>query len=146
MPNSSFRKALPMIVALIPFLFLTIAAPFQEPLQSILELGYLGIIVGITVWEAVRPGANTDEVQLAAARFSASTGAYAGIVCTVGFLIVMTRVPAVAGFIVSLAEAPGNSLPPAAAGFGLGAMASILCMFVCGLVAYAGWFWRTTQR
>ena len=69
----------------------------------------------------------------------------AGIVCTVGLLIVVTRVPAVAGFIATLAESPSNGLPPAATGFGLGAMASILLMLVCAIIAYTAWSWRSTR-
>ena len=85
------------------------AAGFPLPAQTILEVIYLCLLLGITVWVTNR---NTDEVEVAAARFSASAGAFAGILCTVGFLIVMTRVPAVAEFIATLAESPGTDLPP----------------------------------
>ena len=135
-------RPLPMILLLIPFLYLVFSNPFGEPAQTILEVIYLCILLGITVWETSR---NADEVEVAAARFSASAGAYAGIVCTVGLLIVMTRVPAVAEFVATVAESPANDLPPAATGFGLGAMAAILLMFVCGIIAYAAWFWRSTR-
>lgn len=136
------RRPLPMILLLVPFLYLAFSNPFGEPAQTILEVIYLCILLGITVWETTR---NADEVEVAAARFSASAGAYAGIVCTVGLLIVMTRVPAVAGFIAALAESPSNNLPPAATGFGLGAMVAILLMFVCAVVAYATWSWRSAR-
>lgn len=135
-------KPLPMILLLIPFLYLAFSNPFGEPVQTILEVIYLCILLGITVSKIPR---NTDEVEVAAARFSASAGAFAGIVCTVGLLIVMTRVPAVAEFVAALAESPANDLPPAAAGFGLGAVAAILLMFVCGIIAYAVWSWRATR-
>ena len=135
-------RPLPILLLLIPFLFLVFSNPFGEPAQTILEVVYLCIILGITVLVATR---NTDEVEVAAARFSASAGAYAGIVCTVGLLIIMTRVPAVAKFIATVAESPSNDLPPAATGFGLGAMAAVLLMFVCALVAYAAWSWRATR-
>lgn len=135
-------RPLPMILLLIPFLYLVFSNPFGEPAQTILEVIYLCILLGITVWETTR---NADEVEVAAARFSASSGAYAGIVCTVGLLIVMTRVPAVAEFIAALAESPSNDLPPAATGFGLGAMAAILLMFVCAIIAYAAWSWRSAR-
>ncbi len=135
-------RPLPMILLLIPFLYLVFANPFGEPAQTILEVIYLCILLGITVWETTR---NADEVEVAAARFSASAGAYAGVFCTVGLLIVMTRVPAVAEFVTTLAESPANDLSPAATGFGLGAMAAILLMFVFAIIAYAAWFWRSTR-
>ena len=88
-------RPLPMILLLIPFLYLVFSDPFGEPAQTILEVIYLCILLIITVWETTR---NPDEVEVAAARFSVSAGAYAGIVCTVVLLILMTRVPAVAEF------------------------------------------------
>lgn len=132
----------PMILLLIPFLYLAFSNPFGEPAQTILEVIYLCVLLGITVWETTR---NPDEVEVAAARFSASAGAYAGIVCTVGLLIVVTRVPAAAEFVARLATLPGSELPSAAAGFGLGAMAAILLMFLCAIIAYGTWFWRSTR-
>jgi hypothetical protein len=135
-------RPLPMILLLIPFLYLAFSNPFGEPAQTIFEVIYLCILLGITVWETTR---NADEVEVAAARFSASAGAYAGIICTVALLIVMTRIPAVAEFIATLAESPTNNLPPAATGFGLGAMAATLLMFVCAIIAYAAWSWRSTR-
>ena len=135
-------RPLPMVLLLIPFLYLVFSNPFGEPAQTIVEVIYLCVILGITVLVASR---NTDEVEVAAARFSASAGAVAGIVCTVGLLIVMTSVPAVAEFIATLAESPSNGLPPAATGFGLGAMAAMLMMFTCAIIAYAAWFWRSTR-
>lgn len=131
-----------MILLLVPFLYLAFANPFGQPAQTILEVIYLSILIGITVWETSR---NADEVEVAAARFSASAGAYAGITCTVGLLIVMTNVPAVANFVAALAESPANELPVAATGFGLGAMAAILLMFIGALIAYAAWFWRSSR-
>jgi hypothetical protein len=142
MQKSLVRKLLPMILLLIPFLYLIYASPFGEPAQTIVEVCYLCVILGITVWESK---SNVDEVQRAAARFIASTGAYAGIACTVGFLIVMTRSSAVAEFVASLAESPANGLPPAATGFGLGAMAVIVLMFACALIASAAWYWRASR-
>jgi hypothetical protein len=135
-------RPLPMVLLLIPFLYLVFSNPFGEPAQTIVEVIYLCVILGITVLVASR---NTDEVEVAAARFSASAGAVAGIVCTVGLLIVMTSVPAVAEFIATLAESPSNGLPPAATGFGMGAMAAMLMMFTCAIIAYAAWFWRSTR-
>jgi hypothetical protein len=142
MKKTRAGRLLPMLLLLIPFLYLVFSNPFGEPAQTILEVIYLCIILSISVLEATR---NTDEVEVAAARFSASTGAYAGIVCTVGLLIVMTRVPVVARFIATLAESPSNDLPAAATGFGLGAMAAILLMFVCAIIAYAAWSWRSAR-
>lgn len=133
---------LPMILLLIPFLYLAFSNPFGEPAQTILEVSYLSLILGITVWEAIR---NTDEVEVAAARFSASVGAYAGVVGTLALVVVMTRVSAVADFVAALAESPANTLPPAATGFGLGALAAILLMFLCGIMAYATWAWRSSR-
>ena len=142
MNKARVGRPLPMILLLIPFLYLVFADPFGEPAQTILEVIYLCLLLGITVWETNRI---TDEVEVAAARFSASAGAFAGIVCTVGLLIVMTRVPAVAEFVATLAESPGTDLPPAATGFGLGAMTAIFLMFVCAIIAYATWIWRSTR-
>lgn len=135
-------RPLPMVLLLIPFLYLVFSNPFGEPAQTIVEVIYLCVILGITVLVASR---NTDEVEVAAARFSASAGAVVGIVCTVGLLIVMTSVLAVAEFIATLAESPSNGLPPAATGFGMGAMAAMLMMFTCAIIAYAAWFWRSTR-
>jgi hypothetical protein len=135
-------RPLPMLLLLLPFLYLVFSSPFGEPAQTVVEVIYLSIILGISVFEATR---NTDEVEVAGARFSVSAGAIAGIVCTVGLLVVMTRVPALAQFIAILAESPSNNLPPAAAGFGLGAMAAILLMFVCAILSYAAWSWRITR-
>lgn len=135
-------RPLPMILLLLPFLYLVFSNPFGEPAQTILELIYLCLLLGITAWETTR---DADEVEVAAARYSASAGAYTGIISTVVLLIVMTRVPAVAEFIATLAESPANNLPPAATGFGLGAMAAILLMFVCAIITYAAWFWRSTR-
>ena len=142
MKNIRAGRPLPMILLLVPFLYLAFANPFGQPAQTILEVIYLSILIGITVWETSR---NADEVEVAAARFSASAGAYAGITCTVGLLIVMTNVPAVANFVAALAESPANELPVAATGFGLGAMAAILLMFIGALIAYAAWFWRSSR-
>lgn len=135
-------RPLPMILLLIPFLYLVFSHPFGEPAQTIFEVIYLCIVLGITVLVATR---NTDEVEVAAARFSASAGAHAGVVCTVGLLIAMTRVPLVAEFIATLAESPSNELPPAATGFGLGAMVAMLLMLVCALIAYAAWVWPSAR-
>ena len=134
-------RPLPMILLLIPFLYLAFSNPFGDPAQTILEVIYLCVLLGITVWETSR---NSDEVEVADARFSASAGAYGGIVCTVGLLIVMTRIPAVAEFIATLADSPAKDLPPAATGFGLGAMTAIFLMFVCAMIAYAARSWRST--
>ena len=142
MTKTRAGRPLPMILLLIPFLYLVFSNPFGEPAQTILEVIYLCILLGITVLVATR---NTDEVEVAAARFSVSAGAYAGIFCTIGFLIVMRRVPAVAEFIATLAESPSNDLPAAATGFGLGAMAAILFMFACSIIAFAAWSWRSTR-
>ena len=142
MTKTRAGRPLPMILLLIPFLYLVFSNPLGEPAQTIVEVVYLCILLGITVWKTTR---NADEVAVAAARFSASAGAYAGIVCSVGLLIVMTRVPAIAEFIATLAESRANDLPPAAAGFGLGALAAILLILVCSLIAYSAWFWRSTQ-
>ena len=60
-------------------------------------------------------------------------------------LFLMTRVPAVAEFVATLAESPANDLPPAATGFGLGAMAAILLMFANAIIAYAAWYWRAKR-
>jgi len=135
-------RPLPMILLLIPFLYLAFSNPFDEPAQTILEVIYLCIILGITVWETIR---NADEVEVADARFSASAGAYTGTICTVGLLIAMTHVPAIAEFVAALAESPANDLPPAVTGFGLGAMTAILLMFFCAIIAYAARFRRSTQ-
>jgi hypothetical protein len=116
-------RPLPMVLLLIPFLYLVFSNPFGEPAQTIVEVIYLCVILGITVLVASR---NTDEVEVAAARFSASAGA-------------------VAEFIATLAESPSNGLPPAATGFGMGAMAAMLMMFTCAIIAYAAWFWRSTR-
>ena len=140
--KSRSGRPLPMILLLIPFLYLVFASPFGEPAQTALEVIYLCVILGITFLVATR---NTDEVEIAAARFSASTGAYAGIVCTIGLLIAMTRAPGVAEFIADLAQSSSSDLPPAATGFGLGAMTATLLMFVCGIVAYAAWLWRSSR-
>ena len=142
MHKSLARAVLPMIVLLIPFLYLTIAVPFGEPVQTILEVIYLCVLLAITVWESRE---NTDEVRIAAARFIASTATYVGIVCTVGFLIVMTRFPTVAAYIASVADTSANHLPPAAAGFGLGAIAVIAVILVCGIITGAAWFWRASR-
>ena len=142
MKKTRSGRPLPMILLLVPFLYLVFSSPFGEPAQTILEVIYLSILLVITVWETTR---NADEVEVAAARFSASSGACAGIVCTVGLLMVMTRVPAVAEYVAALAESPANNLPAAATGFDLGAMTAILLMFVCAVIAYAAWFWRSTR-
>ncbi|MDJ0655595.1 MAG: hypothetical protein QNJ40_15635 [Xanthomonadales bacterium] len=142
MTKSLVRKLSPMVLLMVPFLYLIFAAPFGEPAQTILEVSYLCVIFGIVVWESRR---NADEVEIAAARFITAIGAYAGIACTVGFLIVMTRSTAVADFIASLAESPANDLPPAAVGFGLGAMTVITLMFLCAIIAYAAWSWRAAR-
>ncbi len=135
-------RLLPMILLLIPFLYLAFSNPFGEPAQTILEVIYLCVLLGTTVWETTR---NTDEVQVAAARFSAAAGAYGGIGCTVALIIVMTRVPAVAEFVATLAASPANDLPLAATGFGLGALTAVLLMCVCAIIAYATWSWRSTR-
>ena len=131
-----------MLLLLVPFLYLAFSNPFGEPAQTLLEVIYLVVILGITVLVATR---NSDEVEVAAARFGASAGAYAGVVCTVGLLIVMTRVPGAADLVATVSESLSNDLPPAATGFGLGAMAAILLMFLCASIAYAAWTWRSTR-
>ena len=68
MKKTRAGKPLPMILLLIPFLYLAFSNPFGEPAQTILEVIYLCILLGITVWETTR---NADEVEVAAARFSA---------------------------------------------------------------------------
>ena len=62
-------RPLPMVLLLIPFLYLMYSNPFGEPAQTIVEVIYLCVILGITLLVASR---NTDEVEVAAARFSAS--------------------------------------------------------------------------
>ncbi len=132
-------RPLPMVLLLIPFLYFVFSSPLSEPAQTILELVYLSIMLGITVLVVSR---NADEVEVTTARFSVSIGAYAGIACTIGLLLVMTRVPAVAEVITSLAESLSNDLSPAVAGFGLGALAAIALMFISGTIIYTACSWR----
>lgn len=142
MSGIGYGRPLPMLVLLIPFLYLAFSNPFGEPAQTIIEVAYLGVLLAITVLSAAR---NTDEVEVAAARFSAAVGAYVGIGCTVGLVLVMARVPAVSRWIDSLVQSPQSALPPAATGFGLGAMTAVFLVFVCAIIAYAGWFWRSPR-
>ena len=132
-----------MVLLLIPFLYLTVSKPFGQPYQTILEVSYLCVLLGITVWEARR---KTDEVEVAAARLIASTAAYSGIICSIVFLVVMTHSPVVANYFSGIAESSANDLPPAAAGFGLGALSVILLILVCGIIVCATWYWRAARR
>jgi Na+/H+-dicarboxylate symporter len=68
-------RPLPMALLLIPFLYLVFSNPFDEPAQTILEVIYLCIILGITVWETTR---NTDEVEAAGASLRRSASTMAG--------------------------------------------------------------------
>ena len=135
-------RLMPMLLLLVPFICLAFLRPFGEPAQTVLEVIYLAVVLSITVMVAIR---NTDEVEVAAARLSTSAGVYAGVVLTVVFLIVMTRVPVVASFVAAVAESPSSNLPPAATGFGLGALAAIFLMFVCAIIAYATRSWRSAR-
>lgn len=131
-------RPLPMLLFLIPFLCLVFWSPLGEPAQTILEAIYLSTILAITVAVSRR---NSDEVEIAAARLSVSVGTYVGIISTVGLLIVMAHFPSVAKIVTNFAEQAANGLPPAAAGFGLGALSAVLLMFVCTITSYAVWSW-----
>lgn len=142
MSGIGYGRPLPMLVLLLPFLYLAFSNPFGEPVQTIIEVAYLAVLLAITVLYAAR---NTDEVEVAAARFSAATGAYAGIGCTIVLVLIMARVPAVTSWIDSLAQSPQSALPPAATGFGLGAITAVFMMLVCAIIAHAGWHWRSPR-
>ena len=135
-----------MILLVIPFLYLIFVDPFEEPLQTILEVLYLGVILGITILHLVRSWREADEVQLAAARFSVSTGAVLGLVGAFSFVIIMRHVPGVAEFIASVAGFSRNELPPAAVGFALGTITTLVLVMISGYIAYAVWLWRMARR
>ena len=142
MNNIGYGRPLPMLVLLLPFLYLAFSKPFEEPSQTIFEVAYLAVLLAITVLYATR---NTDEVEVAAARFSTAMGAYVGIGCTVGLVLIVARVPAVAGWVDSLAQSLQSALPPAATGFGLGAMAAVLLILVSAVIAYVSRYGRSPR-
>lgn len=142
MNKTGFGKPLPMLLLIFPFLCLLYWSPFGEPIQTALEVIYLVTILAITIVVARR---NRDEVEVSAARLSVSVGAYTGIICTVILLVVMVNFPQVATAIARFVSEAANTLPPAAAGFGLGALTAILFMFACTVATYVIWYWRVTR-
>jgi len=136
--NKHVRKVLPMILLMIPFLYLVFVSPFGEPIQSILEVLYLSVLFGITILDAVQSWREADEVELAATTFSVATGAVFGLLGAIALLVVLPNVPGVAEFISGLATInPKNKLPPPAAGFALGIATTLLLVMISGFIAYA---------
>ena len=111
-----FRESLPMIFLVIPYLYLIFVDPFEEPVQTILEVLSLGALIGLTILHLVRSWREADEVQLAAARFSVATGAVLGLVGAMALVVIMRHTPSLAEFIASVAGFSRNELPPAAVG------------------------------
>lgn len=71
MSKSRNGRPLPMDVLLLPFLFLAFFRPFEEPAQTVVEVLYLCVLLGIIVCEASR---DSDEVEVLAARNCVATG------------------------------------------------------------------------
>ncbi len=131
-------EGLPMILLVIPFLYLIFVDPFEDPLQTILEVLYLGVILGITILHLVRSWREADEVELATTTFSVAAGAVFGLLGASALLVVMPNVPIVTEFIGGLATiSPKNKLPPPAAGFALGIATTLLLIMISGFIAYA---------
>lgn len=128
-----------MIVLVIPLVFLIFAEPFGGPAQSVIEVLYLVLLLGITIHHTVRSLRNADEVQLAGANYTVSVGALMALACTSATVLVVPNAPFVADLITSLAVSPGSELPPAAAGFLLGMLACIVLGLVSAVIANAVW-------
>ena len=146
MPKNQIRKALPMVLLVIPFLYLILVDPFAEPVQTILEALFLAVIIGITIADSIKSWREADEVQQAGARFSVSVGAASGLACAFAFVIVLRNVPGVGEFIAGIAAFASNGLPPAAVGFALGALTTLVLVVVGFYVAYAVWAWRMARQ
>ena len=119
---------------------------FADPAQTITELLYLGLLLAITVLHTIKSLRKADEVQLAGARFSFSTGALMGLGGAFLLVVVVANAPSAADLVASLAASPDNGLPPAAIGFLLGTMTTMVLVFVGGIAAHAVWTRQMARR
>ena len=109
---------------------------------TIAELVCLGLILVITILHTVKSLRKADEVQLAGARFSFSTGALMGL--SSAFVLVIVNAPGAAELIASFADSSKNGLPPAAVV--LGTMTTMVLVFVGGIAAHAVWTRQMARR
>ena len=144
--DPSFRKAMPMILLVIPFLLLIFADPFGEPAQTIIEILYLGVIVGITILDQIKSWRDADEVQVEGAKFSLSAGTLIGLVSAFLLVVVVTNVQGTSQFIAGMADLPVNGLPQAAIGFVLGTLTTMVLVILGTYISHATWIWRMARR
>lgn len=145
MHENQFLKGLRMLWLAVPLLYLIYVKPFEDPLQTTLELLLLGVILGITILDSIRSWREADEVQLAVTRSSILAGTALGIMGAISSIVVIRYVPGVADLITSMAEFPPIGLSRAAAGFVLGAITTVILVFIGGLTAYALSAWRMAR-
>ena len=77
---------------------------------------------------------------MAATKFGATAGATVGLLTAFVFVVAMRYVPAVAESIAQIADKSSNSLPPAAVGFALGSLTTILLVLFASMLAKAFWW------
>lgn len=95
-------------------------------------------------WLVIRVLRGPDEVQSAGVRFSLAFGAGAGVPLTVVFVMIMRHTPPVAEVITSIAAFSNNELSPAAVGFGLGAVFTVLVVVFFFIASNI--IWWSAQR
>ena len=125
------------LFAAMAVIYVILFDPFGDAGQKIV---LLALMVGFSVWAFMRHLRQADEVQLAATKFGAVTGTGFGLLTAFVFIVAMRYTPAVADFVASLAAFSNNELPPAAVGFALGSLSTVLFVIITGVVAQALWW------
>ena len=130
------KFALPILLGL-GVLSVIVFDPFGSDSQKVLLLGGL---VAFAAWAVLRHSREADEVEMAATKFGATTGATIGLLTAFVFVVAMRYVPVLAASIAQIADTSSNGLPPAAVGFALGSLSTILIVLCTGIFAKALWW------
>jgi hypothetical protein len=134
--NSSIGIRIQILAAL-AIIYIILFDPFGAASQKIV---LLGLLVGFSTWSFVRHWRQADEVQLASTKFGTSAGTGIGLLVAFGFVVAMRHIPSVSQSIASIAARSNNELPPAAVGFALGSLSTILIILFIGVAAKALWW------
>lgn len=126
-----------VFLAAMGVIYVILFDPFGDASHKVVVLG---LMVGFSVWAFVRHFRHADEVQLTATRFGAVAGVGIGVLTAIAFVVAMRYSPAIATSIANLAAFSSNELPPAAVGFAIGSMSTVVVVLITGCAAQALWW------
>ncbi len=113
--------------------------PLPDPWSKLLVLPLFPLILGMLMWGMAR---NKDEVQRAAVFEGFAWGALVGVGLIFASIFVVRYAPGLADWLQATALRAHNGLPPAAVGFAVGAMFSLMVVWMSMFISRALW-WRS---